>query len=75
MSTTIGEEVNAVRAANPSWDFQTAWDHLTRTQPERFSKSVEMNRLEAQLAPQRGKGDAREGRAYRGYRAALNGTR
>jgi hypothetical protein len=55
MSTTIGEEVLAVRAANPSWDFQRAWDHIAQTQPWRFSKSVEMNRLDAKEMPQKEK--------------------
>jgi hypothetical protein len=51
--STLSDEVKVVRAANPSWDFQTAWDHIAKTQPWRFSKSVEMNRLEAKLAPQK----------------------
>jgi hypothetical protein len=51
--STLSDEVNLVRAANPSWDFQTAWDHITKTQPWRFSKSVPMNRLEAKAIPQK----------------------
>jgi hypothetical protein len=55
MSTNIDDEVRAARAANPGWDFQTAWDHITQTQPWRFSKSVELNRLEAKAMPQKEK--------------------
>ena len=51
--STLSDEVKLVRAANPGWDFQTAWNHITKTQPWRFSKSTEMNRLEAKLAPQK----------------------
>jgi hypothetical protein len=51
--STLSDEVKVVRAANPGWDFQTAWDHITKTQPWRFSKSVEMNRLESKAIPQK----------------------
>lgn len=56
--SALSDEVKMVRAAN-GWDFQTAWDHITKTQPWRFSKSVEMNRLEAKQAPEKEK-EARE---------------
>jgi hypothetical protein len=57
--SALSDEVKMVRAANPGWDFQTAWNHITKTQPWRFSKSTEMNRLEAKLAPQK-EDEARE---------------
>jgi hypothetical protein len=57
--SALDDEVKKVRAANPGWDFQTAWVHITKTQPWRFAKSAAMNRLEAQQAPVKEK-EARE---------------
>jgi hypothetical protein len=50
--STLSDEVKLVQSAN-GWDFQTAWNHITKTQPWRFAKSVEMNRLEARAIPQK----------------------
>jgi hypothetical protein len=51
--STLNDEVKLVRAANPSWDFQTAWDHITKTQPWRFTKSAETNRILAKHQPEK----------------------
>jgi hypothetical protein len=59
LSASLDDEVKKVRAAN-GWDFQTAWDHITKTQPWRFTKSTEANRIQAKLQPQKEQEDREE---------------
>jgi hypothetical protein len=55
--STLSDEVKSLRASNPDWDFQTTWDHITKTQPWRFTKSAEANRILAKHQPQKQKED------------------
>jgi hypothetical protein len=53
MSTSIGDEVKAVRKLHPSWSFEQSWNHVMALKPELEASSAESNRVAAKLAPQK----------------------